>query len=312
MIMNEVLVSISCLTYNHAPYIRQSFEGMLMQKTDFAFEILVHDDASTDGTTDIIREYEQKYPDIIKPIYEIENQWSKGRKGSGFFNFPRAKGKYIAMCEGDDYWTDVNKLQRQVDFLETHDEYVAVGENGLIFNVLENKNYPFSKSKERDLTASDFIKRRRIPTASVVFCTSAITKFDYGIDTYIFCYLSTQGKFRYLTNMSSVYRAGQQGITRNSAIFNEKQLLENNDRLRKLCVPDYVSIHVLQTARAFILLSYFIREIKNKHKKIALNHLSSALCCGFLPFLNATWRYLKDSFLYRFLKIFGVNYIVIR
>lgn len=121
---NPIVVSISCITYNHAPYIRQCLDGFLMQKTNFAFEVLIHDDASTDGTTEIIKEYEAKYPDIIKPIYEEENQWVKGRRGSAVFNFPRAKGKYIALCEGDDYWTDPQKLQKQVDFLEQNQEFV--------------------------------------------------------------------------------------------------------------------------------------------------------------------------------------------
>ena len=115
---NCPLVSISCITYNHAPYIRQCLDGFMMQQTNFAFEVLIHDDASTDGTTEIIKEYEVKYPDIIMPLYEEENQWVKGRRGSAVFNFPRAKGKYIAMCEGDDYWTDPFKLQKQVDIME--------------------------------------------------------------------------------------------------------------------------------------------------------------------------------------------------
>lgn len=101
--INNILVSISCITYNHAPYIRDCIEGFLMQKTNFLFEILIHDDASIDGTTEIIREYELKYPDIIKPLYETENQWIKGRKGSKIFNYPRAKGRYIVLSEGDDY-----------------------------------------------------------------------------------------------------------------------------------------------------------------------------------------------------------------
>ena len=102
----EPLVSICCLTYNHAPYIRDAIEGFLMQKTNFPVEILIHDDASTDGTADIIREYETRYPDIIKPIYQTENQYSKGVKISREYQFSRARGKYIALCEGDDYWTD--------------------------------------------------------------------------------------------------------------------------------------------------------------------------------------------------------------
>ncbi len=93
-----------------------------MQKTDFAFEVLVHDDASTDKTADIIREYEQKYPHIIKPIYQTENQYSQGIKIGFSHLYPRAKGKYFAMCEGDDYWTDPFKLQKQYDALEQHPE----------------------------------------------------------------------------------------------------------------------------------------------------------------------------------------------
>lgn len=99
----DVLVSISCITYNHLQYIRQCLDGFLMQKTNFSFEILIHDDCSTDGTSEVIKEYEAKYPDIIKPIYEDENQYQQGKpSGSSVWNFPRAKGKYIALCEGDD------------------------------------------------------------------------------------------------------------------------------------------------------------------------------------------------------------------
>lgn len=135
----EILVSISCITYNHAPYIRQCLDGFMMQKTNFLFEVLIHDDASTDGTTEIIREYAAKYPDIIKPLYEEENQWLKGRRGSAVFNFPRAKGKYIALCEGDDYWTDPLKLQKQVDIMEmnpeiglVHTQAEAFDDNGVV------------------------------------------------------------------------------------------------------------------------------------------------------------------------------------
>lgn len=114
-------VSICCLAYNHEKYIRDALDSFLMQKTSFPIEILIHDDASSDGTADIIREYEKKYPEIVRPVYQKENQYSKGIKNiSGIFNFPRAKGRYIAMCEGDDYWTDPDKLEKQVKFLDSH------------------------------------------------------------------------------------------------------------------------------------------------------------------------------------------------
>ena len=120
------ILAIQCLTYNHGQYIQQCLEGFVMQKTDFPFIAIVHDDASTDNTPDIIRKYAEKYPHIIKPIYEKENQYSK-RDGSIERIINKAipdSVKYIALCEGDDYWIDPLKLQIQIDFLESHQEVV--------------------------------------------------------------------------------------------------------------------------------------------------------------------------------------------
>ena len=114
------LVSISCITYNHKQYIRDAIEGFLMQITNFPVEILIHDDASTDGTAEIIREYEKQYPWLIKPVYQTENQYSKHNGIISKIQYVRALGKYIAFCEGDDYWTDPYKLQKMVDFLESN------------------------------------------------------------------------------------------------------------------------------------------------------------------------------------------------
>lgn len=125
----QPLVAIKCLVYNHEPYLRDCLEGFVMQQTDFPFVAIVHDDASTDKSADIIREYATKYPDIIKPIYETENQYSKadGSLGRVMNTAIDATGaKYVAMCEGDDYWTDPCKLQKQVAFLETHEDYDMV------------------------------------------------------------------------------------------------------------------------------------------------------------------------------------------
>lgn len=117
----QIMVSIICNAYNHEKYIGEALDSFLMQETSFPFEVLVHDDASTDGTADIIREYEKKHGDIIKPYYQTENQYSKGIP-IRTFQLPRARGKYIAFCEGDDYWLDPLKLQKQVDALEAHPE----------------------------------------------------------------------------------------------------------------------------------------------------------------------------------------------
>lgn len=117
----KIMVSILTTAYNHAPYIAQALDSFLMQKTDFQFEVIVHDDASMDGTADIIREYAERYPDIIKPICQTENQYSKGHSPYDFMK-PYVHGKYIAQCEGDDYWCDEWKLQKQVDYMELHPE----------------------------------------------------------------------------------------------------------------------------------------------------------------------------------------------
>ena len=121
--INKPLVAVKCLVYNHQPYLRQCFDGFAMQKTTFPFIVLVHDDASTDGSALIIKEYTEKYPDIFKPIFEEENQYSKH---DGSLDrivdeaLMKSGAKYVAECEGDDYWVDSMKLQKQVDLLESY------------------------------------------------------------------------------------------------------------------------------------------------------------------------------------------------
>ena len=130
----EIMVSIICNAYNHEKYIRDALESFVMQKTNFKFEVLVHDDASTDATADIIKEYEVKYPELIKPIYQTENQFSQGVHVSKKIQYPRVKGKYIALCEGDDYWIKPYKLQKQFDFMESHSECTLVCHNSKKIN----------------------------------------------------------------------------------------------------------------------------------------------------------------------------------
>ncbi|MBF0597494.1 glycosyltransferase family 2 protein [Faecalibacter rhinopitheci] len=135
---NDIMVSICCTAYNHEKFIEQTLEGFIMQQCNFKFEILISDDASPDNTASIIKKYEDKYPDLFRVFYLKENQYSKGIKPLFNILFPAAKGKYIAICEGDDYWTDPLKLQRQVDFLEENlqysccfHRYLTLEENGI-------------------------------------------------------------------------------------------------------------------------------------------------------------------------------------
>ena len=109
------LVSIVCDMYNHAPFVRDALDGFLAQKTSFPIEIIVHDDASTDGTADIIREYEQRHPDLFRCIYREQNIYQSDPKILEHYVFPLVRGKYVAICEGDDYWTSPDKLQTQID-----------------------------------------------------------------------------------------------------------------------------------------------------------------------------------------------------
>lgn len=117
-----VKVSVFCLAYNHEKYIRHTLDGFVGQITNFRYEVIIHDDASSDQTLSIIREYEKKYPDLIKVIAEKENQYSKGIDILESIIYPNLKGEYIALCEGDDYWNDSGKLQKQFDALERHRE----------------------------------------------------------------------------------------------------------------------------------------------------------------------------------------------
>ncbi len=159
--MKEIGVSVLCATYNQEKYIRQALEGFVMQKTTFPFEVIVHDDASTDKTPEIIKQYAKKYPNIIKPIYQKENQYSKGELINIKCLFPKAKGKYLAFCEGDDFWTDENKLQIQYDIMEKNPnchlclhKVRAISENGKELN----KAYPNFNLQEKMMNPEDFFK----------------------------------------------------------------------------------------------------------------------------------------------------------
>ncbi len=167
---SKPLVSIICTSYNHEAYIRKCLEGFVTQKTSFAFEAIVHDDASTDNTQQIIKEYQTKYPEIIKPILQKENQHSKGVYIIGKFIMPLVQGKYIAMCEGDDFWITSDKLQRQVDYMEQHSECSLCFTRAKTVDTVSNSILPlFSTTEEMDYTAKDFITKWISPTATMLF-----------------------------------------------------------------------------------------------------------------------------------------------
>lgn len=218
--MNDVLVSICCLAYNHEPFIKQCLDGFIMQKCNFKFEVLIHDDASTDKTAAIIREYETRYPDIIKPIYQDENQYSKGIRPTFNFNFPRCRGKYIAICEGDDYWIDQNKLQKQVDFLEANEDYnFSMGKVYKLYEKTQKKSYKevVNPSQKDTYLIKDYIKEMFSQTSSFMMRNNFtlphwITKV-HAADQSIVIIATSNKKIKYHDDFFSVYRINADSVS---------------------------------------------------------------------------------------------------
>lgn len=158
--MNDsVKVSVLCLAYNHENLIRDALEGFVNQKTNFKYEVLINDDASTDNTAQIIKEYADKYPEVIKPIFQEKNLHSQGINIINEVLSKLAQGQYIAVCEGDDYWIDNNKLQMQVDFLDSHADYSAVVHNNYEYDCLKNTKKIKYGNEAKTLEFEDVIKR---------------------------------------------------------------------------------------------------------------------------------------------------------
>jgi len=165
------LVRILCITYNHAPFVAQCIEGFLAQKTTFPLHVVIHDDASRDGTQQILLEYARRYPNLISLVLQSENQFSKGLIAPiDFAALPPAR--YTALCEGDDFWTDENKLQIQIDFLERNPEFSVSGHDCEV--VLDDGSTTGERavreSKRRDFAALDVMcGKAHLPTCTRVF-----------------------------------------------------------------------------------------------------------------------------------------------
>ena len=210
----EIKVSVICNAYNHEEYIRDAIEGILHQKTEFAFEVLIHDDASTDNTAQIIKEYEGKYPNIIKPIYQIANQYSLYKSITVDYQLPRANGEYIALCEGDDYWIDENKLQTQYDFLENNPRFNMCVHRAYMYDCVTKKIIKKMPEDElsRSISLEEIIYRGAMwPTASV-FCRKSIFEnpphfFDFFKLDYTYMLLGAfYNDLYYMDSIMAVYR----------------------------------------------------------------------------------------------------------
>jgi len=218
--INKPVVSICCITYNHEHYIEDAIEGFLIQESDYPFEILIHDDASLDRTAEIIRNYEGKYPRLIKAIYQTDNQYSQG--GLPFMIlYKRAMGKYIAVCEGEDFWVDTHKINIQISYLEKHPECIVSGHDAFIVDQtgtkIEESKLP--DDSKIDCSSDDLILSRvMILTLSWVF-----RKVDFGSipelrmitngDNFILSFLGQFGCGHYHHDIQSAgYRVHPGGI----------------------------------------------------------------------------------------------------
>lgn len=274
------LVSVCCITFNQVSYIRQCLDGILMQKTTFPFEVIVHDDCSTDGTTEIIREYQQKFPNIIKPIIQKENQYSKGiKKILATFVYPRCQGKYYAICEGDDYWINENKLELQVAFMEQNNDYSMCFHNAVIKNEINeiNSDNLYGIINDKEYSPDELFENWIVPTASILMkkeCINYIFKneqdFLYG-DIKIVEACAHMGKVYGFNKSMSVYRIQKNGVTWDKA--------RNYQRYLKL--PK----HFKAIKKSFPLISN-----KLTNDKIVESYLLCVLKCGNL-FQKAFWLF---------------------
>ena len=274
---NNVVVSIDTLSYNHAKYISQCLDGLLKQRTNFAFEILVCDDASTDDTAKLIHEYEEKYPNIVVPLYQIENKYSKGIKMSATYQFPRAKGKYIAICEGDDYWIDENKLQMQVDFLENNPEY------GMCYT--KAKQYIQSKQKFNKKSVGDafdgfedLLKNgNRIPTLTTVYRKDLLDKYEKEIqpsnkgwlmgDYPMWLYFSHESEIKFIDKDTAAYRVLENSASHSVDVEKQFRFNKNIYNIREFYSKKYdISIEEHDDEKELFYI-YYRKNIKRYSSK---------------------------------------------
>ena len=289
------LVSIDCLTYNHELYIRDALEGFLMQKTDFTFEVLIHDDASTDQTANIIRKYEKKYPAIIKPIYQKENQYSKEVNITKDFQLSRAKGKYIAICEGDDYWTDPYKLQKQVDFLAENPDYGLVHsdydklyeKSGRIIHNF-NKNNKIYTSSNINIFNSILTNQYKIATLTVLARTELILKAINTMDMsgYIQTDLPTwlameqMAKFHYFRESMGVYRKIQGSISNDKSTY--RSFITSGLRIRLDFADKYsTTIEIRNKLQKDYLKSILLKAFYSKNQQLCAEYYKDMKKNGF-------------------------------
>lgn len=301
---NEIpLVSIYVATYNQEKYIRDCLDGIVMQQTSFAIEAIVIDDASTDSNPQIILEYAKRYPNIIRPVLLKENYYRQNRSKIFEIFFPMARGKYMAFCEGDDYWTFPGKLQAQVDFLETHPSYSMCFHNYRVVNesILKDKSSHHYLLKNCKVSATELIINQLAQTATIVARISSLKedseladfcrqmKYKFTDIRFLLSYANS-GKVYGFANDWSVYRVNNQGISTIAAI-------EQNDRcIHKQILEDLYQCY--NSKFAFLRKRYIVRDCLTTAAQLAeernfrqsIKHISKALRISPLYFLQLSFH----------------------
>ncbi len=258
------LVSIYCLTYNHEPFIEDALRGFVEQRTTFRYEVILFDDASTDGTSDVVRQYANKYPDIIKAFIAKENTYHNQHRKEAmkdFFN-RNFRGKYLAFCEGDDCWVDRHKLQIQIEYMESHSNCTMTVHGGIWVDYAKNKLQVFDQiDSERDLTLGDVMWHRcPMYTASMVFRYSK-TRFEKyfcntGVsDWSLQLYSIAEGELHYFDRIMSIYRFRTPGS------WNERRL--TNDEM-----------NVVHIFRAISMLDSFNHSTEKRYERDVINKVN--------------------------------------
>lgn len=235
------LVSVVSITYNHEPYIRDCLEGFLLQKTDFPIEVIIHDDASTDHTAEILLEYYNKRPDLFYVIVEQKNIYSQG-KSPLLETIKFAKGRYIAICEGDDFWIDPLKLQKQFDFMAAHPQYSMCGTRvKLLYE--EKKKWIQRKSRKRgEITLNQVMRSNPYATCTTFVCADVIRKWMVVSSTFdrrrwmmgdlpMFIFCATKGNGCILGDVTGVYRILNNSATHGDSI-KMKKLVDGGVHIR--------------------------------------------------------------------------------
>lgn len=280
------MVSIRCLVYNHESFLRQCLDGFVMQQTNFPFEAVVHEDASTDNSAAILREYAEKYPDIIKPIFQTENQYSKRDGSIRRIMNAHMRGKYVAYCEGDDYWTDPHKLQKQVDFLETHPEYSMCFHKAEIVydDVPQEATDWYSHLEEREFTADEVLTPPCVPTASMMVRADVISQVPthpdfHGGDIIVHATACSCGKAYCMGDTMAVYRRHAASWTYVSSVAKDLYILG---------IPHYLAMleifpkRIMKRTRwrtAMRCIEWFKQYGKYKNKLPGECRLRALRCC---------------------------------